>query len=74
MKLCDLTHTDLIRIDLKSTAKDDVLGELGALLATRAPALSTEHVKKLLVVRERLASTGIGDGVAQSSIARSRTS
>lgn len=64
MELSDLTHPDLVRLDLESTAKDDVLGELGALLATREPALSVEQVKKLLVMRERLASTGVGEGVA----------
>ena len=50
--------------ELVSASRDDVLAELAANLVSRSPELSTEEVVRILVERELLGSTGIGDGVA----------
>jgi len=50
--------------ELVSAGRDDVLAELAANLVSRSPELSTETVVRILVERELLGSTGIGDGVA----------
>ena len=50
--------------ELVSVARDDVLAELAANLVSRSPELSTDEVVRILVERELLGSTGIGDGVA----------
>lgn len=50
--------------ELVSVSRDDVLAELAANLVSRSPELSTDEVVRILVERELLGSTGIGDGVA----------
>lgn len=50
--------------ELVSENRDDVLTELAANLASRSPELETATVVRILVERELLGSTGIGDGVA----------
>lgn len=50
--------------DIISVDRDDVLVELAANLVSRSPELSTDEVVRILVERELLGSTGIGDGVA----------
>ena len=50
--------------DLMATTKDDVLAELATSLAGRHPSLTKEDVLQVLHERERLGSTGIGDGIA----------
>lgn len=61
--LLDLPVEAIIQ-DLVSVSRDDVLAELAANLVSRSPELSTEEVVRILVERELLGSTGIGDGVA----------
>ncbi|MCU0660994.1 MAG: PTS sugar transporter subunit IIA [Myxococcota bacterium] len=63
MKLANLTEPSLITTDLKSSGKNDVLAELGALLSSKV-AIDSKIVTRILVERERLATTGIGEGVA----------
>jgi len=48
---------------MKSTGKEEAIEELSAHLA-REEAVSGEEVLRVLSERERLGSTGIGDGVA----------
>ncbi|WP_298037071.1 PTS sugar transporter subunit IIA [uncultured Desulfuromonas sp.] len=50
--------------DLKATDKDGVLSELTDAMMRTATSLNREEVLKVLQERERLGSTGIGDGVA----------
>lgn len=50
--------------ELVSETRDDVLAELAANLVSRSPELATDEVVRILVERELLGSTGIGDGVA----------
>jgi nitrogen PTS system EIIA component len=64
MKIVDFIREDLILPDLKSLAKLDVLGELASHLAAKYPGVTRDDLLKVLVERERLASTAIGEGVA----------
>jgi nitrogen PTS system EIIA component len=50
--------------ELTSMVKDEVLAELAAKVVERHPAINREELLKVLLERERLGSTGIGDGVA----------
>ena len=50
--------------DLKSRVKDEVLAEFAALVEARHAGLDRQELLKVLLERERLGSTGIGDGVA----------
>jgi PTS system nitrogen regulatory IIA component len=64
MKIVDFIREDLILPDLKSTAKLDLLAELADHLALHHDGVSRDALLKVLVDRERLASTAIGEGVA----------
>ena len=64
MKISELLDPAAIVAELQGTAKKEVLAELtDALLKTDA-GLERDEVLKVLLERERLGSTGIGDGVA----------
>lgn len=62
MKLRELLTADVVNLELKSEAKDDILKELVALLAMdeKSEAILFKTLKR----RENLGSTGIGKGIA----------
>ena len=64
MKISELLNPQAIVADLKATGKDAALSELTDALLTVTPLLRRDDVLQVLQERERLGSTGIGDGVA----------
>ncbi|EGB13755.1 putative PTS IIA-like nitrogen-regulatory protein PtsN [Pseudodesulfovibrio mercurii] len=64
MKLSDYLAKELILPELKSETKSDVLQELVAPLGEQYPEMDTDHAVRVLLDREGLGSTGIGDGIA----------
>ena len=64
MKIVDFIREELILPELRSSEKLDVLTELASHLASRHDGVSREDLVKVLVERERLASTAIGEGIA----------
>ena len=65
MKLAEMIDPRTIIDDLQSTAKEDLVAEMVASLAA-AGKVEKENAKKLvaaLMARERLGSTGIGQGL-----------
>jgi nitrogen PTS system EIIA component len=64
MKISDLLNPDAIVTDLKATGKNALLEELTEALGRVEKGLDCSHVVEVLKERERLGSTGIGDGVA----------
>ena len=64
MNLSDLISTDSIIPNLASRDKISVLGELVAPLCRLNEDLDPDQLVKILIERERLGSTGIGDGIA----------
>lgn len=64
MQLIDYLAEDFILPELHSRTKPEVLLELIQPLAGRWPDFDLELAKKVLLERERLGSTGIGDKVA----------
>jgi PTS system nitrogen regulatory IIA component len=64
MKIIDLIKTDYILEALKSHKKRDVLLELMAPFLKRYPNLNAEIALSVLMEREKLGSTGIGEGIA----------
>lgn len=64
MQLADYLDDDLILANLQSTNKRDVLMELLTPLGGKNPELHLEKAWNILMDRENLGSTGIGDGVA----------
>lgn len=64
MKISDFLSPDAVLADIGGTKKREVLEELCAPMAARFPAVGTQRLLEVLEEREKLGSTGIGDGVA----------
>lgn len=64
MKLSEILEEDNIILDLKAKDKNGVLEELAEVMTNHEPSLDTGSLIRVLLERERLGSTGIGDGVA----------
>jgi len=64
MKIQDILPKKAIIPDLKGRTKKQVLDELIDALLQEKPELDRERLMAVLLERERLGSTGIGDGIA----------
>jgi PTS system nitrogen regulatory IIA component len=64
MKLSDILNENHVISDLKAKDKKGVLEELVDVIVRSHPTLDKNSLVKVLLERERLGSTGIGDGVA----------
>ncbi len=64
MKLLDFLKEEWILPELSGTDKPSILRELSDLLAQASGATTSEELFQVLLERERLGSTGIGEGVA----------
>ena len=66
MRLCEILGVERILVDADGAKVKDKADALRTLARLLAPALALEatHVEALLIERERLQSTGIGEGVA----------
>ena len=64
MKLTEILNETQVISDLKSRSKKAVMEELCQSVSLVRPELDTEDLMKVLLERERLGSTGIGDGIA----------
>ena len=64
MKIVDILHADCIIPELHSQNKEEVLEELTTALLKYKGNLNKEALVEVLLVRERLGSSGIGDGIA----------
>ncbi|MBW2225655.1 MAG: PTS sugar transporter subunit IIA [Deltaproteobacteria bacterium] len=62
--LADLLHPDRVRIGLGIPNKEAALRAVASLLCAPEETANEEVVYEVLLERERLASTGIGSGVA----------
>src|SRR4030042_6120419 len=63
MRLMDLMEKTAVIPDLKGREKREVLTEFAAAMAPSV-GMKPEEIVRVLVDREKLGSTGIGDGVA----------
>ncbi len=64
MKIIEVLQPADIIPDLSAEKKDGVLRELAAKVEERHPGLICDELLKVLQEREKLGSTGIGDGIA----------
>ncbi len=64
VKIAEILDPAAIVAELEGTGKEEVLAELTASLVAANPSLNRKEVLRVLLERERLGSTGIGDGVA----------
>jgi PTS system nitrogen regulatory IIA component len=64
MRIADILAHESIIPELKGTTKKQVLEELIDALLKHKPHMNRERLMGVLLDRERLGSTGIGDGIA----------
>ncbi|EPR42201.1 putative PTS IIA-like nitrogen-regulatory protein PtsN [Desulfovibrio sp. X2] len=64
MKLGDYLNPGLVLPDLSARSKEAVLAEMVEPLARTHPDIDRERAVSVLLERERLGTTGIGDGIA----------
>jgi PTS system nitrogen regulatory IIA component len=64
MKIMDILVRDAVILDVESADKPAVLQRLARAVAGAEPGLGAEQLLQVLIERENLQSTGIGDGVA----------
>jgi len=62
MKILDLLHKENVIAELKSKDKIGILNELVAPIA-KITSIEQKTLVKILMAREKLGSTGIGDGI-----------
>jgi len=64
MRISEILNKDLLIPNLQSTNKKGVLEELAAALVGQRKLDDLDQVVEVLLDREKLGSTGIGDGIA----------
>lgn len=64
MKIAEFLDPASVIGELSSRTKEDVLGELSAAIVKPRPELPRARITEVLAEREKLGSTGIGEGVA----------
>lgn len=63
MKIMDFLSPDAVCADLKSSTKKEAIKELVDLLAETGEVKKKDELVKILLARETLGSTGIGQGI-----------
>lgn len=64
MKIMEILVKDAVILDLGVRTKREVLAEMAASLAKVEPQIEADRLLEILMEREALQSTGIGEGVA----------
>ncbi len=64
MKIMDILVNDAVILNLGAGSKREVLAEMAGALAKVEPLIEGDRLLEVLLEREALQSTGIGDGVA----------
>ncbi|HUY28234.1 MAG TPA: PTS sugar transporter subunit IIA [Candidatus Binataceae bacterium] len=64
MKITEILTPEMVLPELKSNTKPELLGELAAALSAHYPEIKLGDLTAVLLERERLGSTAIGDGIA----------
>ena len=61
--MIELTEQCIV-LELESTDKEGLLGEMAGAAQKKNPKLNVETIQRVLLEREQLGSTGVGNGVA----------
>ena len=64
MKISDILTDDLVVTGLQGKTKDDIIDAMIDLVANSPKVLDKEKVRKAIFERERIMSTGVGNGFA----------
>jgi fructose-specific phosphotransferase system IIA component len=64
MRISDILNEQLVVTDLKGNSKEDIINALVDLIGSSPKVLDTEKVRQAIFEREKLMSTGVGNGFA----------
>ena len=64
MRIADIIRLERIAIDVKAHSRKSVLEDLSSMLSSADGALATQTIFETLLNRERLGTTGLGEGIA----------
>jgi len=64
MRISDILTEDLIVTGLEGDSKDDIIEKMVDLVGTSPKVLDIDKVRKAIFERERIMSTGVGNGFA----------
>lgn len=64
LKITDILERNAVVLDLDAASKDEALGRLIDVLAATGKVRDVEQLRRVILEREKLMSTGIGYGVA----------
>lgn len=64
MRISDILTEDLIVTGLEGNSKDDIINTMVDLVGTSPKVLDIDKVRKAIFERERIMSTGVGNGFA----------
>jgi fructose-specific phosphotransferase system IIA component len=64
MRISDILTKDLIVTGLEGNSKDDIIDKMVDLVGTSPKVLDIDKVRKAIFERERIMSTGVGNGFA----------
>ncbi len=64
MKISDFLNAELIIAELQGKTKKQILEELVAHLSAQRDSIDADELLRVLIEREKLGSTGIGNGIA----------
>jgi fructose-specific phosphotransferase system IIA component len=64
MRISDILNERLVVTDLQGNSKDDIINALVDLIGSSSKVLDREKVRQAIFDREKLMSTGVGNGFA----------
>jgi nitrogen PTS system EIIA component len=64
MKLVEILSPQMVMSELEATDKEGAIRQMCAHISTHKPGLKVDDMVRTLLEREKLGSTGIGEGVA----------
>ncbi len=64
MKISDILNQDMVVTGLEGSSKNDIIDSMINLVATSPKILDKEKVRKAIFEREKIMSTGVGNGFA----------
>jgi fructose-specific phosphotransferase system IIA component len=64
MKISDILDESVVRVNLKGKSKDEIINQMIAIVNNSSKILDIEKVRDAIFEREKIMSTGVGNGFA----------
>ena len=64
MKISDILDETVVRVNIKGKSKDEIINEMIAIVSNSSKITDIEKVRSAIFEREKIMSTGVGNGFA----------